>query len=175
VTALMTGTGFGTADYELWPAFSKLILVGLFFVGGSSGSTAGGIKVFRVIVLVKAGVAELRRSFRPNLVKPLRIGGSVVTKEGVREVFTFCGMFAFTVIFGAIVVAGLDNYDVTTSIMASLACVANVGPGLGLVGPTDNYGLFSGSTKLFLSTLMILGRLEILAVAALFLPSFWRR
>ncbi len=175
VTALMTGTGFGTADYETWPSFSKLILVALFFVGGSSGSTAGGMKVFRVIVLVKAGVAELRRSFRPNLVKPLRIGGSVVTKEGVREVFTFCGMFAFTVIFGAIVVAGLDNYDGTTSLMASLACVANVGPGLGLVGPTDNYGLFSGSTKLFLSTLMILGRLEILAVAALLLPSFWSR
>jgi trk system potassium uptake protein TrkH len=84
-------------------------------------------------------------------------------------------MFAITVIVGAIVVAALDNYDGTTSVMASLACVANVGPGLGLVGPTDNFGLFSGSTKLFLSTLMILGRLEILAVAALFLPSFWRR
>ena len=175
VAAVMTTTGFGTNDFELWPAFSKLILVALFFVGGSSGSTAGGMKVYRVIVLVKAGVAELRRSFRPHLVKPLRIGGSVVSKEGVREVFTFCGMFAITVIVGAIVVAALDNYDGTTSVMASLACVANVGPGLGLVGPTDNFGLFSGSTKLFLSTLMILGRLEILAVAALFLPSFWRR
>jgi trk system potassium uptake protein TrkH len=175
VAAIMTTTGYGTNDYELWPAFSKLILVGLFFVGGSSGSTAGGMKVYRVIVLVKAGVAELRRSFRPNLVRPLRIGGSVVSKEGVREVFTFCGMFAITVIVGAIVVAAIDNYDVTTSLMASLACVANVGPGLGLVGPTDNFGLFSDSTKLFLSTLMILGRLEILAVAALFLPSFWRR
>ena len=175
VAAIMTTTGFGTDDYEVWPTLPKMLLMALFFIGGSSGSTAGGMKVHRIIVLVKAAVAEARRSFRPQLVRPLRVGGAVVSKEAVREVFAFCALFAFTVVAGAIAVAAIDPVDGTTAVMASLACVANVGPGLGMVGPTDNFAFFSGSTKLILSGLMVLGRLEILAVVALVMPSFWRK
>ena len=175
VAAVMTTTGFGTDDYELWPSFPKLLLVGLFFLGGCSGSTAGGMKIFRIMVLVKAAFAEIRRSFRPHLITPVRIGRSVVSRGAIREVFAFSAMFAFTVIVGGILIAWIDGVDGTTSMMASLACVANVGPGLGLVGPTDNFGFFSDSSKTVMSALMILGRLEILTVAALFLPSFWRK
>jgi len=175
VAAVMTTTGFGTDDYEMWPSFAKLLLVGLFFLGGCSGSTAGGMKIFRIMVLIKAAFAEMRRSFRPHLISPVRIGRSVVSNEAVREVFAFSAMFAFTVLIGGITIALLDGADGTTSMMASLACVANVGPGLGLVGPTDNFGFFSPESKVVLSALMILGRLEILTVAALFLPSFWRK
>jgi trk system potassium uptake protein TrkH len=175
VASVMTTTGFGTDDYEVWPSFAKLMLVGLFFLGGCSGSTAGGMKIYRVMVLIKAAFAEIRRSFRPNLISPIRIGRSVVSREGVREVFAFSAMFAFTVLIGGVILALLDGADGTTSMMASLACVANVGPGLGLVGPTDNFGFFSPQSKIVLSALMILGRLEILTVAALFLPSFWRK
>jgi trk system potassium uptake protein TrkH len=133
------------------------------------------MKIYRVMVLIKAAFAEIRRSFRPNLISPIRIGRSVVSREGVREVFAFSAMFAFTVLIGGVILALLDGADGTTSMMASLACVANVGPGLGLVGPTDNFGFFSPQSKIVLSALMILGRLEILTVAALFLPSFWRK
>lgn len=175
VAAVMTTTGFGTDDFEVWPSFAKLLLVGLFFLGGCSGSTAGGMKIFRILVLIKAAFAEIRRSFRPHLITPVRMGRTVISNESVREVFAFSAMFAFTVLAGGIAVALIDGFDGTTSMMASLSCVANVGPGLGLVGPTDNYGFFSPATKLLLSGLMILGRLEILTVAALFLPSFWRK
>jgi trk system potassium uptake protein TrkH len=175
VAAIMTTTGFGTDDFEVWPSFAKLLLVGLFFLGGCSGSTAGGMKIFRIMVLIKAAFAEIRRSFRPHLITPVRLGRTVISSDSVREVFAFSAMFAFTVLAGGVVVALLDNVDGTTSMMASLSCVANVGPGLGLVGPTDNFAFFSPETKVFLSGLMILGRLEILTVAALFLPSFWRK
>lgn len=175
VAAVMTTTGFGTDDFEVWPSFAKLLLVGLFFLGGCSGSTAGGMKIFRILVLIKAAFAEIRRSFRPHLITPVRVGRSVISNESVREVFAFSAMFAFTVLAGGIAVALIDGVDGTTSMMASLSCVANVGPGLGLIGPTENYGFFSPATKVLLSGLMILGRLEILTIAALFLPSFWRK
>jgi len=175
VAAVMTTTGYGTNDFEEWHTFAKMLLLGLFFLGGCSGSTAGGMKIFRVMVLVKAAFAELRRSFRPNLISPVRIGRTAVSNEAVREVFAFSAMFAFTVLAGGILVALLDGVDGTTAMMASLSCVANVGPGLGLVGPTDNFGFFSPESKLVLSSLMVLGRLEILTVAALVLPSFWKK
>lgn len=175
VAAIMTTTNLGTDDYEAWPSFPKMLLVGLFFLGGCSGSTSGGMKIFRVMVLVKAAMVEIRRSFRPHLITPVRIGRNVIAREGVREVFAFSAMFAFTVLFGGIAIALIDGVDGTTSMIASLACVSNIGPGLGLIGPTDNFGFFSDTSKVVLSMLMILGRLEILTVAALFLPSFWRR
>lgn len=173
--SIMSTTGFGTADFELWPSATRMLLLILFFTGGCSGSTAGGMKLIRVIILVKAAVSELKRSFRPHLIDPVRVGRAVVSNQSLTGILAFMGVYVMTVGLGAIWVALVEDVDGTTSIMASLACVANVGPGFGMVGPTDNFGFFSGPTKLVLSALMLLGRLEFLTVLALLTPGFWRR
>ena len=173
--SILTTTGFGTTDFEVWPTFAKLILLVLYFVGGSSGSTAGGLKVIRVLILFRAAAAEISRMFRPHVVRTVRVGQQVVSDETLREVIAFVAMFAMTVLVGAALVALLDPVDGTTALMASLACTANVGPGLGLVGPTDHFGFFSPAAKMVLSTCMLLGRLEVLTALSLLLPSFWRR
>ncbi len=175
VAAIMTTTGLITDDYELWPTFAQLMIFILYFIGGSSGSTSGGVKVIRILVLFRAAKAELARSFRPHVVHTIRVGQEVVSAETLREIVAFCALFGATVLAGAAAVALLDPVDPATSLIASLACVANVGPGFGLVGPTDNFGFFSGGSQLVLSTCMLLGRLELVTVLALLVPSFWKR
>jgi len=174
VAAIISTTGFGTDDFEVWPTFAKLLLLVLYFTGGCSGSTAGGMKLIRVIVVFKAALNELRRSFRPHLVLTVRVDRQVFSDQAVAEVLAFMGLWVATAGFGAIAVALLDGVDGTTSIMASIACVANVGPGFGLVGPTDHFGFLSAGSKAVLSACMLLGRLEFLALLALFTPRFWR-
>jgi len=173
--SIMTGTGLGTADFEEWPSVTRMLLLGFYFTGACSGSTSGGMKLSRVMVLVKAAVAELRRSFRPHRVEPVRVGRAAVDPATLGRILAFMGVYVLAVGLGAIWVALVEGVDGTTSLMASLACVSNVGPGYGLVGPTDHFGFFSGPTKLVLSSLMLLGRLEFLTILALFTPGFWRR
>ena len=180
VAAIITTTGYGTDNFEVWPTFAKMLLLALFFTGGCSGSTAGGMKIIRWIILMKATLAELRRSYRPHLISPVRVGKQPIPQAHLVEILAFAGMFFITVGCGAALVALLQSWtaapiDGTTALMASLACVANVGPGLGLVGPTDNFGFFSGPSKLVLSACMLLGRLEFLTLLAVFTPGFWRR
>jgi trk system potassium uptake protein TrkH len=175
VAAIASTTGFGTDDFEQWPTFAKMVLLALFFTGGCSGSTAGGMKLIRVIILIKAAGAELRRTYRPQLVYPVRVGRQVITQGALVEILAFAGLFAVTCAVGAAAVALFDGVDGTTALTASLACVANVGPGFGMVGPTDNFGLFSPLSLYTLSACMLLGRLEFLTVLAIFTRPFWRR
>ncbi|RME24212.1 MAG: TrkH family potassium uptake protein [Deltaproteobacteria bacterium] len=172
---VMTTTGFGTDDFDKWPVFSQTLLVMLYFLGGSAGSTAGGIKVVRVVIILKAITGEIRRGYRPALVAPVRLGSVVVPSTTVSEAMATGLVFILTVGVGGVLVALLDPVDLTTAFMASLACVANVGPGLAMVGPVENYAFFSPATKMVLSVAMLLGRLEFFALLALFVPSFWRR
>ncbi|MCB9742822.1 MAG: TrkH family potassium uptake protein [Alphaproteobacteria bacterium] len=174
VAAIMSTTGFGTADFEAWPTVAKMVLLSLYFTGGCAGSTAGGMKLIRVIILAKLIWVEMQRSFRPHLVLPVRVGKQAIRSETLVELFAFMGLYALTVAVGAASVALLDPVDGTTALMASLSCVANVGPGLGMVGPTDNFGFFSGASKLILSACMLLGRLEFLTILAIFAPGFRR-
>lgn len=175
VASIMTTTGFGTDDFEQWPALSQTLLVVLFFFGGSAGSTAGGMKLIRILMYVKLIAGEIRRGYRPSLIAPVRIGRQVVAAPVVTEALAFGMVFTLTVAVGAIAVALLDPVDLVTAFTASLACVANVGPGLGMVGPTDNFGFLSAGSKIVLSLAMLLGRLEFFALLALFVPDFWRR
>ena len=175
VGAIMTTTGFGTADFETWPTVSRAVLLMLFFCGGMAGSTAGGMKLIRIMIILKVVVHEIRLGFRPNLVAPIRLGSAPVPEGVVRGTLAYALIFMGTVVMGAILVAALDPVDLTTALMASLACVANVGPGLGAVGPTDNYGFFSDASKGVLSFCMLLGRLEFFSLLSLFVPSFWKR
>ncbi|MCB9780679.1 MAG: TrkH family potassium uptake protein [Alphaproteobacteria bacterium] len=175
VAAIMTTTGFGTDDFEQWPTLSQTLLVVLYFFGGSAGSTAGGMKIIRILIIFKLILAEIRRGYRPALVAPVRVGNHVVAPTVVTETLAYAMVFILTVGVAGIGVALMDPVDLTTAFMSSLACVANVGPGLGLVGPTDNFGFLSAGSKMLLSFAMLLGRLEFFALLALFVPRFWRR
>ena len=177
--ALHTGTGFCTSDYDLWPMLSRALLVGLMFIGGCAGSTAGGIKVIRFWIVLKVIYASLERSFRPNVVRPLRVGKVVVDEDQKLGAMTYCVFFLLIVSVGALVIGLLEHQpgedlQFLTAATASLSTMGNIGPGFFKIGATQNYGWFSNPSLAFMSLLMMLGRLEIYAFAVLLLPRFWR-
>ncbi len=175
VASILTTTGFGTADYEAWPALSQVVLLLLFLLGGCSGSTAGGMKIIRLLVILQAARQEVARSWRPGLVPVVRVGRATVPEDVVREALLIGAMYAGCTLAGGLLVALLDGVDPVTALSASLACATNVGPGFGAVGPTDHFGALSAASKLVLTLSMLLGRLEFLSLLALFSPRFWRR
>jgi len=173
VVAIITTTGFGTADFEQWPTFSKLVLLGLMFVGGCAGSTGGGIKVIRILVLAKSAALGGERVFRPHVVRALRVGDVTVDND-LRDAihvyfFLIVGIFAACSLYLAAL--GLDVLTATTAVIATLN---NIGPGLSAVGPVENFSFIPTSGKWLLSLCMVLGRLELFAILVLFVPSFWR-
>ena len=172
--SIITTTGFGTDDFDAYPAFSKMTLVCLMFVGGCAGSTAGGMKVSRLMVLFKIAHQETYRAFRPQAQRSIRIGRTVVAPEIARSILVFAFMFLVFFAFGSLFMAAL-GLDPTTAATSVIACLGNIGPGLGTVGPTRNYAGLPDLGKLFLSLCMLLGRLELTALLVLLLPSFWKR
>ncbi len=174
VVSIMTTTGFGTADFDTWPHFSRLLLVSIMLIGGCAGSTAGGIKVIRLYVIVKYAGIQLNRLVRPRLVKPLYVGDREVPRETIEGILGFFLFYSvFTVAGGLIMTAlGLDFESGST---ASVSAMNSIGPGLGSVGAAQNFGHVHAAGKYFLSFEMILGRLEIFTLLIVFTPSFWRR
>lgn len=177
--ALHTGTGFVTGDYDLWPFLSRALLVGLMFIGGCAGSTAGGIKVIRFWIALKVIAASLEKSFRPQVVRTLRVGDGVVDDEmklgAVIYFLTIILLFAIGAVLIAICESADGVTDFMTAMSASISTLCNVGPGLHDVGATRNYGWFSQPSLAVMSLLMILGRLEVYAIFVLFVPTFWRQ
>ena len=174
VTTLISTTGFFTADYDLWPHFCRSILLLVMFIGGCAGSTAGGMKVSRIAVLFKVLRRELRRILHTREVRPITLDGQRVEDGTTSAVSAF--FFAYVVIlFLCTVVVSLDDVNLTTSLSAAITSVSNVGPALSLAGPTRNFAFFSPLSKLALSFTMLLGRLEIMPLLVLFLPSVWRK
>ena len=178
VIALHTGTGFCTADYDPWPFFARAILIGLMFIGGCGGSTAGGIKVIRFWILIKVVLASLEKSYRPQVVRKLKVAGAPVDEELKLSAIIYVVVFVVLFCAGAVAVRMFelhsDKCDFATAMSASVSCLANVGPGVHGVGPTQNYGWFGIPSKAVLSLLMLLGRLEIFAIIVLFSPRFWK-
>ncbi len=176
--ALHTGTGFVTADYDLWPFVSRVMLVGLMFIGGCAGSTAGGIKVIRFWVTLRVMAAELEKMFRPNVVRPLRVGRGIVDSETAASAVTYFLTILLLFGVGAFLIAEFEGKagrpDMLTAMSASISTLCNVGPGLHGVGATQNYGWFSDPSLLVMSLLMAFGRLEVYTVLVLMLPRFWR-
>jgi len=172
--AITTTTGFGTDNFDTYPALSKVILVALMFVGGSAGSTSGGMKVSRILVVWKAAWTEVTRTFQPQRVVRVHLGASVIPEEIVRGILAFFGLFVMLWVLGTGVMAalGLDLISATTVVAATLG---NIGPGLGRVGAIENYAFIPELGKVFLSVLMILGRLELTTMLALLTAAFWRR
>jgi len=173
VGTLLTGTGFTTSDFNAWPAFSRMLLVGLMFVGACAGSTTGGIKVVRLIMLVKMAYWRLECTFRPKTIRAVRIGGQVVGDDVQKMVYAFLVLYIMWFAGGTLFMSalGLPFETATTSVIATLN---NIGPGLGLVGAKGDYAHIPDVGKIFLSLCMVLGRLELFSVCVLFVPSFWR-
>jgi len=176
VVSIMTTTGFVTDNYDLWPTMSKTLLVAVMFIGGCAGSTSGGIKVTRILVLFKSTGQQLINSFRPNQMIPVKVSGSVLSEEHKNAALFFIALMGGITILGTIVVGILEpDLDMISGTAAVIATLYNIGPGLGAVGPATTYADLMGGTKIFLAIMMALGRLEVFAILVLFLPSLWRR
>ena len=174
VVSILTTTGFGTADYELWSATSQFILFLFMFIGGCAGSTGGGMKVIRAMILLQFVRAEIKRLLHPSAVIPVRIGDMVISREIVTNVLGFQALMLGLFILGVILMS-IVGLDLVSSFGAVAATLGNIGPGLGSVGPTDNYAHIPVLGKWFLTFFMLAGRLEIYTVLILFAPAFWRK
>jgi trk system potassium uptake protein TrkH len=174
VVAILTTTGYSTADYEQWATSSQLILFILMFVGGCAGSTGGGMKIIRSLILLKFGLNELKRLIHPQAILPVRIGDNVVSREIVTNITGFFLFYILLFVVGILFMSSL-GLDIETSFGSVAATINNIGPGLGNVGPTDNYAHIPVAGKWFLSFLMLVGRLEVFTVIILFTSSFWKK
>ena len=176
VVSIMTTTGFGSDDFDVWPNFSRWLLLALMFVGGSAGSTGGGIKVFRLMLFCKLIVSEIEKSFRPSLIKPIRVSKQPIEESHCRTIGVYVGMIMFITFIATILLLMLEStIDLETAFSAVAATLNNIGPGLNMVGASQNFAFMSPTSKLLLTFLMILGRLEVMAIFCLFVPSFWRK
>ncbi len=174
VVSIITTTGFVTADYELWPFYTQFLLFLLMFVGACAGSTGGGIKNLRLMVLARHVRAELGTILHPRAILHVRVGGKVVGRDIIASVTSFFVLYIAVFTGGTLFMTAL-NLDLLTSMSAVAATLGNIGPGLGAVGPMDNYSAIPSVGKWMLSLFMLMGRLEIYTVILLFIPETWRR
>ena len=174
VSSIVTTTGYATVNFNLWPTLSKVILIMLMFMGAMAGSTGGGIKTIRIVIIFKAIRREIDKILHPRRVKSVKIDGNVVEEETISGVFLF--IFAYIIIsLIAIFIVSFDNFDITTTVTSVIATLSNIGPGLEIVGPAGNFSVFSDLSKLVLSFCMLAGRLEIYPMLILFSPSLWKK
>lgn len=174
VASIITTTGFSTTDFNKWPEFSKFILVILMFVGACAGSTGGGIKISRVMIMAKLAKNEFSHLIHPKRVRQISLEKHVVNKETLRSISVF--FIAYTFIYAtSVLLISLDNLDFTTNFTAVAATLNNIGPGLRMVGPTSNFSVYSDPAKYVLMFDMLAGRLELFPMLLLFAPSTWKR
>ena len=174
VASIVTTTGYATTDFDLWPAFSKAIILGLMVIGASAGSTGGGFKCARVLIIVKGLRRNLRRAISPQKVQVVRINDNMVDEKVLENTNAYLSAYVI-ILFLSFIVVSLDRVSVMTSLTAVLSCFNNIGPGLEAVGPTCNFGDFSWLSKLVLIGDMLAGRLEIFPILILFSRSTWGR
>ncbi len=174
VSSIMTTTGFATADFNLWPPFSKIILLLLMFVGGCAGSTGGGIKIARIVIIGKSIRNTLKKVISPRSVTAVSLDGETIEEKTVKTVSTYLCAYVFIVCISTLIIA-LDKYDGVTSFTAVMACFNNIGPGLNEVGPSGNFAGFAPVSKIVLILNMLFGRLEIFPMMTLFSLSAWKK
>ncbi|MFQ5788467.1 MAG: TrkH family potassium uptake protein, partial [Thermodesulfobacteriota bacterium] len=171
VVSISTTTGYTTTNFDIWPPLSKSLLLILMFLGGCAGSTAGAIKSIRIVVLFKKVFREMYKLIYPKVVMPIRLEKSAITDDVVSGITSFVLLYLLIFIIGSLLILGVENIDIMTAISAVAATIGNVGPGFGQVGPLENYGDFSYFTKIILSLLMLVGRLELFTILVLFTPA----
>ncbi|KJZ83879.1 MULTISPECIES: TrkH family potassium uptake protein [Clostridium] len=174
VSSIVTSTGFATVDFNFWPTLSKLIIVMLMFVGAMAGSTGGGIKTVRIVIMLKAIKREINKIIHPKRVNSVKIDGKTVDEDIIHGVFLFIGAYIIISLI-AIFIISFDNFDVVTTVTSVITTMSNIGPGLEVVGPAGNFEAFSPLSKLVLSFCMLAGRLEIYPMLIMFSPSIWRK
>ena len=173
--ALQTGTGFVNANYSDWGWLPSCLLIGLMFMGGCAGSTAGGLKVIRFWIVLKAAFLEIEKTFRPNVIRPLKIGTSIVSKEATLSIALFTFTFFGCLMAGSFAITFFENgnIDLLTGLSTSLCTLGNIGPGFNGIGPDGTYAWLSAPSKLVMTFLMVIGRLEIFTILILLSPRFW--
>lgn len=174
VASVITTTGFYTADYELWPELSKAVLLTVMFIGACAGSTGGGIKVCRFVILCKSIRQEIRKILHPNVVTMVKINGKKVNNDTMKGINTFFAAYIFILVISVLIVS-IDNFDFATSFSGVLTTINNVGPGISKVGPVENFHMCSPLSKLVFCFDMLVGRLEIFPYLLLLSPDLWRR
>ncbi len=174
VSSIITTTGFSTVDFNLWPTLSKIVILGLMFSGACAGSTGGGFKVTRLVLIVKSIKQEFRRMLHPRSVSVVKFEGKVVDKTVINSLGVYLGIYLFSFIC-IILLISIDPFDVETHFSAALSCFNNIGPGLASVGPMSSFADYSGFSKIVLSFAMLLGRLEIYPLLIALSPSTWTK
>ena len=174
VASVISTTGFSTADFNRWPELSRMLLVILMFIGACAGSTGGGMKCSRILVILRTIKAQVRSIIHPRAVSVVKLDGAPLSDSTVRTIYTYFATYIFITFVSALVV-GLDNFSFGTTLTAVITCISNVGPGLEAVGPMGNFAAFSPLSKLVLSMCMVIGRLEIFPILVLFSRSAWKR
>ena len=174
VGSIISTTGFSTTDFNLWPSFSKAILLILMFCGACAGSTGGGVKISRLVIIAKSIKAEINGITHPRIIKSTKVDGKVIDRHQLRSVRIFLAAYVF-IVLGSFVVISLDGFSLETNFSAVMATLNNIGPGLDLVGPMGNYMAFGAVSKIVLIFNMIAGRLELFPVLLLFFPATWSR
>lgn len=174
VGTLITSTGYATTDYDLWPQLSKTILIILMFIGSCAGSTGGGIKVSRILILMKGIKKELSMMIHPRMVKKIRMDGHVISHETIRSTNAFIAVY-FIIFFISVLLISFDEYGFTTNFTGVLATLNNMGPGLELVGPTCNFSIYSYFSKCVLMFDMLAGRLELFPMLIILFPACWKK
>lgn len=174
VASVISTTGFATADFNRWPELSRMLLVILMFIGACAGSTGGGMKCSRILVILRTIKAQVRSIIHPRAVSVVKLDGAPLSDSTVRTIYTYFATYIFITFVSALVV-GLDNFSFGTTLTAVITCISNVGPGLEAVGPMGNFAAFSPLSKLVLSMCMVIGRLEIFPILVLFSRSAWKR
>ncbi|WP_326909631.1 TrkH family potassium uptake protein [Sedimentibacter sp. MB31-C6] len=174
VSTVVTTTGYATTDFNLWPTFSKTILMMLMIFGACAGSTGGGIKFVRILVLVKSVYYEIKHTIHPNSVRTVKVDGKSLDTDTLTSIMIF--FFAYVaILIIAVIIISLDNFDFMTTFSSVIATLSNIGPGFEMVGPMGNYEAFSNLSKIVLTACMIIGRLEIIPVIVLLSPSIYKK
>ena len=174
VSTIISTTGFSSVDFDLWPEFSRTLLVLLMLFGACAGSTGGGMKSCRVLLLLKCVRREIQQILHPRSVSVVKLDGRVVDEKVLHTVMVFLGSYML-IAFSAMLVVALDDFSFGTTFTAVIACIGNIGPGLEHVGPMGNFADFSALSKIVLSMCMIIGRLEVFPILVLFSKSAWQR
>lgn len=172
VASIITTTGFATVDFDKWPEFSKSIIVVLMMIGACAGSTGGGFKCGRLLLLLKSIRRGIRKTLNPNKVEVIRNNGNAVNEKVISGINIYVATY-FIIIFGSFLLIAVDGFSIITNFTAVLSCFNNIGPGLDQVGPTCNFGLFSDFSKIILIIDMLAGRLEIYPILILFSRDVW--
>ncbi|MBL4939844.1 MAG: TrkH family potassium uptake protein, partial [Lutibacter sp.] len=174
VTSVLTTTGFITADFTMWSSFATMLIFSLFFIGGSAGSTSGGIKIVRHIVMIKSSFFEFKKLLHPNAIIPVRYNGSGVPKSIIYNILAFFILYMLIFIVSSVLLT-FFGLDFESALGAAASSLGNIGPAIGTVSPVDNFAHLSDSAKWFCSFLMLIGRLELFTVLILFTPFFWKK